>query len=313
MDKPSLFRENALKHASGGQSVGDVLRLAPSWTRLAYPVLLAAFLAMLAYLIFGTIHEYAIGPAIIWISGRTHLTAAVSGTVSSIEVLPGQKVEAGQILVRFTSVVESAELEQIERQFELQLAKILRDPSDQTARAALTALGTQRDVAAVRLGQLSIRAPQAGIVGDVRIRPGQLLPVGEIALTLLKDDRRCSLLAMLPAQYRPMLRPGMTLRFAIDGYPYAYQEMTITSVGVQIIGPAEVKRFLGQEMEDTVKVEGPVVLVEATPTSEMFVVDGQSLAFYHGTSGTAEARVREESLLVSLVPGLRVVFAKIHG
>jgi membrane fusion protein (multidrug efflux system) len=117
---------------------------------------------------------------------------------------------------------------------------------------------------------------------------------------------------MLPAQYRPQLRPGMSMRFEVTGYRYAYQEMAIRSVSAQIIGPDEVKRYLGQKIGDTVTVTGPVVLVEATPASPTFTVDGHTFDFYHGMSGVAEARVRTESILVALVPGLRVVLKRLR-
>src|SRR5262249_17427243 len=160
------------------------------------------------------------------------------------------------------------------------------------------ALHTQRDVAAAKLSLLSVRAPQKGIIGDVRIRAGQLIGAGDVVVTLLGEDRRCSVMAVLPAQYRPQLRPGMSMRFEVTGYRYAYQETVIRSVGAQIIGPNEVKRYLGQEIGDTVTVTGPVVLVEATPASSTFTVDGNAFDFYHGMSGVAEARVRTESILV---------------
>lgn len=315
MSKPPvpLFREEALRYRALAGAEGDVLRLSPDWTRWAYWLLVAVFVVGFVYCIVGTLHEYATGPAVVWISGRTHVTATVSGTVSSIEVKPGQKVESGQLLVRFSSAVETAELARIDREFELQLAKSLSDPADQSAKAALTTLRTQREVAAARLEQLSIRATQTGFIGDVRIRSGQLLSAGDVVVTLLGEGQRCSIVAMLPAQYRPQLRPGHAMRFEVKGYSYAYQEMTITSVSAQIIGPNEVKRYLGQEIQDTVAVEGPVVLVEATPSSTTFTVDGEAFDFYHGMNGTAEARVRTESILFSLVPSLRTIFARPRG
>jgi membrane fusion protein (multidrug efflux system) len=308
-----LFRDEALKARARGTSEGDLLRLSPDWTRWTYWLLVAVFVAGIVYSAVGTLHEYAIGPAVVWVAKRTHVTATVSGTVSSIEVKPGQQVEAGQLLVRFASAIETAELARIDREFEAQLARSLIDPADQSAKAALIELRTQREVAAAKLEQLSVRAPQAGLIGDVRIRPGQLISAGDVVLTLLGQDQRCSVVAMLPAQYRPQLRPGLTMRFEVNGYRYAYQEMTITSVSAQIIGPDELKRYLGQELQDTVKVDGPLVLVEATPPSPTFTVDGQTFEYYHGMNGTAEARVRSESILLSLIPGLRAVIARFRG
>jgi biotin carboxyl carrier protein len=307
---PTLFRQEARKHASGQD--GDVLRLSSRWTRISYGLLVLAFVAGVAFCAFGTLHEYASGPAVVWVSGRVHVTATVSGTVSAIEVRAGQRVEAGQLIARFYAAPETAELDRIEREFNLQLLRTLRDPSDRTASEALTSLRAQKELAAARLEHLSVQAPEAGYIGDVRIHPGQHLSAGDIVVTLASERQKCSIVAMLPAHYRPQLHAGMSMRFEATGYRYAYQEMTITSVGAEIIGPAEVKRYLGQEIDDTLDVRGPVVLVEATPPSPTFLVDGQSFDFFHGMNGTAEARVRSERILIALIPGLRVVFEEPH-
>lgn len=301
----------ALRSTEGGRSEGDMLQVSPTWTRWAYWIVVATFLAALAYCAFGTIYEYASGPAVVWVTGRTDVTATASGTVDSVEVQPGQRVEAGALIARFYSAREAAELDRIRREFDLQLAKTLRDPSDLGAREGLTALRTQKELAAARVEQLSVRAPQAGVIGDVRIRPGQLLEVGDIVVSLIGEHTKYTIVAMLPAHYRPQLRPGMSLRLEVTGYPYAYQEMDVVSVGTQIIGPNEVRRYLGQEIDDTVKVDGPVVLVEAAPRSPTFTVDGRTFGFYHGMGGVAEARVRSESILIALIPSFRVVLEKL--
>jgi multidrug efflux pump subunit AcrA (membrane-fusion protein) len=307
MSSESLFREEALRHAAAGHGAGDVLRLSPSWTRWTYWLLIAAFVAAVIFGIFGTVSEYGSGPAVVWVSGRIDATAKVSGTVSSIEVRPGQHVEAGDILVRLHAEREIAELARVQREFDLQLVKTLRDPSDQAARQSLTSLRTQRDLAAAQLDERLVRAPASGDVGDVRIRPGQLLAAGDIAASLTGAASRLSILVMLPAQYLPQLHPGMELRFEVTGYRYAYQEMVIESVGTQVIGPAEVRRYLGQEIADTVKLDGPVVLCEARPANSSFEVDGRSFELHHGMSGVGEVRVRTEALLVAIVPGVRAL------
>ena len=308
-----VFREEAVLHTEGGGGGGDVLRLSPAWTRWTYWLLVALFLAVFSYGVFGTLYEYASGPAVVWVAGRVDITATLAGTVSTIEVEPGQRVEPGAVLVRFHAAREEAELVRIQREFDLQLIKMMRDPADLAARETLTALRTQKDLAAARVEQLSVRASQAGVIGDVRIRPGQLLAAGDTVVTLMGEQTKYSIVAMMPAQYRPQLKPGMSLRFEVTGYRYAYQEMTIASVSKQIIGPSEVKRYLGQQIDDTVTIAGPVVLVEAVPPSATFEVDGRTFDFYHGMNGVAETRVRSESLLFSLIPGLRVVFGGPHG
>lgn len=307
------YREEALQHSAEGRTKGDVLRMSSAWTSWAYWVVVAAFVNGLVFGVLGAVSEYASGPAVVWITGRTELTATVAGTVRSVEISAGQRVQPGDVLVRFDSAREQADLERIQQEFDLQLMKTLREPTDEAARETLTALRTQRELALARLDQLTLRAPRAGAIGDVRIRPGQPLSVGDIALTLLDEDTRCSVVAMLPAHYRPQLRPGASLRFEVSGYRYAYQEMLVESVGAEIIGPDQVKRYLGQELQDTVRVEGPVVLVEARPPSPSFRVDGNTFNFYHGMNGIAEVRVRSESILLAVIPSLRVVIEKLRG
>jgi membrane fusion protein (multidrug efflux system) len=304
--RASPFRQEALEyHQRAPREDGDVLRIAPEWTRWAYRVLLAVLAAGAFFSVVGTLYEYASGPALIRVEGRTDLPVDFSGVVASVEVQPGQGVEAGQVLVRFAAEQEQLSLARLEREFELQLVRYLRDPADVGARQALTSLRAERELAQSRLEVRTLRAPHAGVVGDVRIQPGQYLDAGVNVLSLLGEDARATLLAFLPGAYRPLLRPGMPLRVELVGFPYEYRELTIDSVGEQIVGPAEVRRFLGGELADAVELGGAVVLVRARLPSRSFVREGQTLNYFDGMPARAEARVRAESILVTLVPGLK--------
>jgi hypothetical protein len=80
-----FFREEAVRTYSERQSLaGDVLRIAPSWTRWFYWVLVIIFLGGITFAYFGTIDEYARGVAVIQLEGRTDPTVRV------LAVLPGQ-------------------------------------------------------------------------------------------------------------------------------------------------------------------------------------------------------------------------------
>ncbi|MDI1443441.1 HlyD family efflux transporter periplasmic adaptor subunit [Polyangium sp. 6x1] len=307
-----MFRREALRRHAG-RLEGDILRTPSGWTTWSYRILVAALVVTFAFTVLATMSEYASGPAVVWVPGKLDLTATVQGTVHSIDVRSGQRVEAGELLVRLQSWQAEAELSRAQREFDLQLMKTLRDPSDAQARQTLTSLRAQKDLAKARLEQLSIRAPHAGVVGDVRIRPGQAVAMGDVVLHLLDASREPSILAIVPAQYRPQLRPGMSMRFELKGYRFAYTEATITSVGNQIIGPHEVQRYLGQELGDTVEIKGPVVLIESVPSSPTFEIEGQRFDFHHGMSGVGEVRVRSERVIVALIPGLRVLLRGTHG
>jgi biotin carboxyl carrier protein len=303
----SIFREEALAardlHRRGS---GDVLRLSRAWTRWAYWLLVGVVVAGLSYAVVGRVSEYAIGPAIVRVEGRSEVTATAAGTVIGVEVGPGQRVAANDLLVRLYDGEEEAEFERVDRQYEIELVAALRDPADRAARQELSSLTTQRALARARREERSIRAPRAGVVSDVRVHPGQHLQAGDVLVALRGDDTVWSVVAMLPGQYRPMLRVGSRLRLQMTGYLYAYRELTVDAVGDEVVGPGEVKRYLGQAGE-AVPVEGGVVLVHARLPSSQFEAGGRAYPYYEGLLGSAEARVQTESILLTVVPGLRIL------
>ena len=306
--RPSLFRREALAHVRGSAAgEGEVLQLSPRWSLAAYWVLVVAFVAGALVLVFGTVDEYASGAAVVWVAGRVDLTATQAATVSSVEVRAGERVARGAVLARCHAAREEAEVARVDHALALEIARTLRDPTDRAARAAVASLTAERDLAQSRLDELTIRAPEDGTLGDVRIRPGQRLAPGDIVVTLWDDRAERALIAILPGHAQPRLRPGMPIRFEVAGYKYAYQELTIASVGSQVVGPAVVKRYLGQELADTVALDGSFVLVEAKIPSGHFSVDGRTYDLRHGMAGTAEARVRSQRLVFALVPGIRAL------
>jgi membrane fusion protein (multidrug efflux system) len=300
-----LFREEALEHHAGRGDEGQLLRLSLGWTRWAFRALALVVTAAIVYAAVGTIHEYATGPAVVRVEDRADLTATFAGTVASVAVRPGQHVAAGEPLVQFVADEESAELARVDKEFELELIRVMRDPADLAARQSLTTLRAQKDHAAARLDQRIVHAQRAGVVSDLRIRPGQHLAAGDLILSIVGDDAPVSLVAVLPGRYRPALHPGMSLRFELDGYRYQYQELVIESVADDVVGPAEVRRYLGPDAADTVALTGPLVLVRARLPARSFSVDGKTYAFFDGLPGRADVRVRTEPILLTLVPALK--------
>jgi membrane fusion protein, multidrug efflux system len=310
-DGADIFRREALEHHNRPPREGDVLKLSPGWSRWTFWMLVGACLAALAYAILGEVGEYATGPAIVRIDGKTNVTAEAAGIVASVDVQPGQRVQAGDLLMRFAVAGERAELDRLQREFELQLVKVLRDPRDEGARASLTSLRASKELAEARLSQRFIRAPAAGVVSDVRIHPGQALAPGEVICSLVGPAARFHVIAMLPGQNRPLLHPGVPLRLELAGYRYAYHDLVVESVADEVVGPTEVRRFLGAEISDTVAVNGPVILVKARLPGRSFVVDGKTYNYFDGMQGVAEARVRSESVLVTFIPALKALTG--HG
>lgn len=313
MPAAALFREEAVEyHQVGLRSEGDVLRVDPGWMRWTYRLLVTALVAGLLFCVVARIREYASGPAVVRLAGRSDLTATADGTVSQIAVTAGQRVAAGQMLVRFYGAREAAELARIDREFELQLINRLRDPGDAGAEQALISLRAQRELARSNLAEREVRAPVAGVVSDLRVRVGQRIMPGQTLLSLARgtrgSDGRPVVVALLPGEFRPLLKPGMPLRLELQGYRYAYQHLVVDSVGDEVVGPAEAQRSLGEEVADAVQITGPVVRVEAHLTSDTFEAEGRVRRYHDGMWGKAEVRVRSEPVLVALVPALKAVF-----
>jgi membrane fusion protein (multidrug efflux system) len=310
----ALFREEAVEHHNVGlRGEGDVLRVDPGWMRWTYRLLVAALAAGLGFTILAQVHDYAEGPAVVRLGGRTDLNATADGTVSQIAVTPGQKVEAGRLLVRFYGAREAAELARLDHEFELQLINRLRDPADSGAQQALLSLRAERELARSNLAERELRSPVAGVVSDIPVRVGQHIAPGQSLLAITRGETRPEVVAFLPGEDRPMLKRGMPLRMELQGYRYAYQHLVVDSVGDEVVGPAEARRYLGDAISDAVQFPGPVVKVEAHLTAETFESEGKVRRYHDGMLARAEVQIRSERVLVALVPALKALFEARRG
>jgi biotin carboxyl carrier protein len=310
--EPSLFREEALRAQAQRGTEAELIRISPYWVNLTFWIILAVAISSLVFALVARIDEYAVGPAVVRLDGRTELTARATGTVAELLVQPGQSVDAGQVLMRFYDAQEVADTARARHEFESELAKLLRDPGDAVARAAVGSRRTARELAEARQAERLLRAPFAGVVSDVRAYCGQSVSPGDILASMASRKGTGRLLAVLSGQYRPMVAPGHRLRFEIAGFRYAYQEYEVESVGSEVIGPQEAKRFLGPAVSDAFALAGSVILVSARLPASQFEVDGARYSYFDGMTGTAEVRVRSEPVALAFVPALRMVWHGFH-
>jgi membrane fusion protein (multidrug efflux system) len=139
------------------------------------------------------------------------------------------------------------------------------------------------------------------------VRVGQHVEQGDVVLAVTAPgEAKVSAVAMVPANFRPMLQRGSKMRFELEGFKFDYTDVDVEEVSAEAVGPKEVQRLLGQERGDAVTLEpGAHVLVSAPVPVATFESEGQSYAYFDGLTGTAEIRVRREPILVMLVPALR--------
>lgn len=313
MSTPKLFRAEALEHQRTRGLRAELVVLDRAATRWGYWLLCGGMLACLCFLTVGKLNEYAAGPAFVQLDGRTPLTASHAGLVTHVAVKPGDRVEQGDVLVRFDASDELAELQAVSQQFESQLAKLLLLPEDATTREALVALRSRRDLAEERHERRALRAPHGGIVGDVRVREGQVVEPGLRVIDLQGSVGSATVTALLPGRYHPMLEAGDALRFEIDGFHQLTHELRISRVGEQIVGPSEAARFVGRDLAGAFAISGPVVLVQADLPQTEFVMDGAHYDFSTGMLGKAEVVVRFEPLAYTFLPSLKPWVNRMRG
>jgi membrane fusion protein (multidrug efflux system) len=299
-----LFREEAIEEYLAPPS-GAVLRLSRRWETASLLGLTALLVCAGLFLLLAHVNEYAEGVALVRAEGLTPVTTTSAGSVVSILVQPGQRVGANQELVRLNDAAEKADYDRARRDFDLQLVRLLADPRDEPARQALTTLYTARELARSRLADRIVRASGPGVVSDIRIQAGQHLESGALVLNIVGATARFSVVAVLPGHHRPALRPGMNMRLELAGYRYAYLDVRITSVQDEVIGPAEVQRFLGRELADSTPAQGPAVLAHAILDGRGFSFDGHDYPYFHGLAAQAKVPVRSERAALALWPILR--------
>ncbi len=305
-DGEPLFRKEAVEAATA-QRWGDVVRVAPGWLSWSYWLLVILLAGSIAFVSVGKIATYSTGPAFIRSLQRATVVARTAGNIASVDVAAGDRVGPGALIAQLDDVKERADSERITREFETQLRNHMQDPSEPSADGAVRSLKLQLEQAHTALDDRGIRATAAGVVSDVRLRPGQHVEPGDIAATVVDGSGGLEVVALLPGEDRPQLAPNMTIRLELAGYRYAYQSLVIDSISPDVIAPIEARRVLGAEVADSLHLGGPVVLVHGRLAKPTFEVDGKTYTYHDGMLGEAEVSVREERILFALVPGMRKV------
>jgi HlyD family secretion protein len=301
-----MFRQEAIVHLVRRGQRGDVVRVHPGWIRSAYWLVLGALAGVLLFSALAHVHEYAEGPSVVQFTGRSELIAHEAGTIASLEVVPGQKVERGQVLARLHDAEQLGQLKSLDTEFESKLVAYLQSPSDPAVKQALGQIRSQRDSARLGVESRTIRAPHPGVVKEVLVRNGQRVEVGNVVLSIVKDPAAegLKLIAFLPGSERPRLRAHQPLRVSLPGYRGVYLESEVRAIS-EVLGATEARaRFLRDRLGDSVPLSGAVVVVEGRLTSSTFQADGETFQLHDGMLGQAEVRLQSRSLIESVIPGL---------
>ncbi|WP_136064409.1 efflux RND transporter periplasmic adaptor subunit [Modicisalibacter radicis] len=172
------------------------------------------------------------------------LSATLTEVVDEIDFSDGQRVEAGQLLVRLDDSEVSADLRAaqaqraernnvLQRSTQLQSRNLAPRADVEDNRARLRQIEAQIEAIEARLADHRIRAPFAGVVGFRNISPGTLVTPGMALVTLDKLDV-VKLDFDVPAVHLAGLRRGLTLRARTESYPDSVFDGEIDSIGTRI-------------------------------------------------------------------------------
>ena len=306
-----MFRQEAIMHLVRRGQRGDVVRVHPGWVRAAYWLVLGSLAAAFIYAALANIHQYAEGAAVVQFTGRSELIAHEAGTIASLEVERGQKVERGQVLARLHDAEQVGQLKTLETEFESKLVAYLQSPADPAVKQALGQVRSARDSARLGVESRTVRAPESGIVKEVLVRNGQRVEPGTVVLSLVQlagepaSAEGLKIIAFLPGGDRPRLRAHQPLRLTLPGYRGARLESEVRAIS-EVIGAAEARaQFLSNRLGDSLQLSGPIVVVEARLTSPEFEADGETYQLHDGMIGLAEVQMQSHSLLESVLPEFR--------
>lgn len=157
------------------------------------------------------------------------LRPVASGRVTEIAFSAGDRVEAGQPLVRLNDAAAHATLASAEatvaeaqaafdRQTRLEQLGSAAEATLQSARAALLRAEAQRDLAVTNLTDRTLEAPFAGVVGLSDLALGELIDSSTIVTTL--DDLSVVLVGFsVPERYLARLARGQSVQMVSPAYP----------------------------------------------------------------------------------------------
>jgi GAF domain-containing protein len=111
--------------------------------------------------------------------------------------------------------------------------------------------------------------------------------------------------ALMPGRYQSRLRPGLSLRLELAGFPDVLPHLIVASVRREVVGGEDARRYVGNPTVVASLPPAPVSVLTARLPGPTFVAEGETHEFADGMLGTAKVRVGSQRLLFLVFPALR--------
>ncbi|MBV8757488.1 MAG: HlyD family efflux transporter periplasmic adaptor subunit [Deltaproteobacteria bacterium] len=304
-DKKSLYRPEALdSHRRRGHE-GVVAELSPGWVRRTYYVLGTIMVIAVVFSVVIKVPTYSTGTGVVIYQG-TPVTSPSPGQVEKIYAEEGQKVLAGDLIVKLSSEKEDADLRAAKTAYEKAQAAYFMDKADETARKEIVETQNSYTHAQAAVDQKTIRAKTEGTVSGLHLTRGQAVQFGDPICSIVPEGTAPEIWAFMPGSDRPRVHAGMPLQVEISGYQKGREKAEIYEVGREITGAASIRATLGPQIADSLKLpqDGSFVIVKAKLPTRTFEVDHKTYRYFHGLGAKTEVRVESKRFLVTLLPSL---------
>jgi RND family efflux transporter MFP subunit len=247
--------------------------------------------------------------------GGAQLASAVDGIVSDVPISEGQAVRAGDLVIHLDDRIPQAAVNQASKEVEVVQAmfdreKILFDQQNtsiqrfQEAQRRLSEARATLASAQGRLALFRLTTPMAGVVTEIRVRPGQSVQPGIVVAEIVNDDRLV-LTAQVPFREAGQLELGQEVRIpAVHGASTAVAHVSFISPRVDprtaaVLVRASVSAEAGLRAGQFVRVR--IVTEEhkgclAVPREAIYT-DPEGRATFHLVEGD---RAREATVRVGL-------------
>lgn len=302
--KESFFRKQALE-AQGEANWGDAIRVTPRWLGAAYWGFVACVVVAVGFLVCARVSTYSSGHAVIRALSNTAVVTRREGVVHTVNLNLGGEVAQGDVVATLEDASELATLARIRTEFETQLRNHLLRLDESAIDASLRDLRHEMDLHQANIDECVIRAPRSGVLGDVRVRPGQHVRAGDVIASIGNADGALEVFALLPGEDRPKIAVGMQAELMLSGYRYAPQLFVIDAVSSNVLSQREASGVLGYGEGDGQVGQGAVVLVRGKLISNVFNADGKLLRLHDGMTGTVDLKIASEPAIFALIPGMR--------
>ena len=299
----SLFRSEAIEEQRRSESPSSILNVSERWGSWIVGGMAALLLAFAAFLVFGKATEYAEGSAVVHSRGRVPVVANEAGTVAAIQLAPGTPVAPGDVIGTLYDHAELAEVQRLQHEYEDALVRLLRDPESPTAGAGLAGLRASSEQARAALEERQLIVPVAGVLTDVRVRPGALVSPGQTVATVRSSSPGFEIVAAVPGNFRPLLTSGLPVVVELEQFPGNRFHLEAREISPEVISVAEARALMGPLLP-TGTEDGALTLVYADLPELLVSRTGAEHPLYDGMRGSVRIPVREERFIVTLWPAL---------